>query len=80
MPPHQRLGLEDDRGSEQRREQPVEPDEDQPICRAQPELGWRGPLQDEQLLSEKRHLGFASDSPMSDLPSRFKNSITLAQG
>ena len=37
MPANQRLGLEDDRGSEQRREQPVEPDEDQPICGAQSE-------------------------------------------
>ena len=43
MPAHERLGLEDDRGSKQRREQPVEPDEDHPICIAQPEPGWRLP-------------------------------------
>ena len=59
MPAYQRLGLEDDRSSEQRREQPVQPDEDQPICYAQPEPGWRGPLQHKQLLAEKCHLGFA---------------------
>jgi hypothetical protein len=47
------------RRSEQRREQPVQPDEDQPICYAYPELGWRGPLQHKQLLAEKCHLGFA---------------------
>jgi hypothetical protein len=35
VPTEQRLGLEDDRCSEQRREQPIEPDKDQPIC------GWR---------------------------------------
>ena len=59
MPAHERLGLEDDRGSKQRGEQPVEPDEDQPICIAQPEPGWRGPLQHEQLLAEECHFGFA---------------------
>ena len=59
MPAHERLGLEDDRGSKKRREQPVEPDEDQPICIAQPEPGWRGPLPHEQLLAEECPLGFA---------------------
>jgi hypothetical protein len=39
MPAQQRLGLEDDRNSDERREQPVEPDKDWPICSAQPELG-----------------------------------------
>jgi len=34
--------------------------EDQAICRAQPEPRRRGPLQDNQLLAEKCHLGFAS--------------------
>ena len=52
MPASQRLGLENDRSSEQRREQPVQPDKDQPICDAQPEPGWRGPLQHKQLLAE----------------------------
>ena len=37
MPAHQRLWLEDNRGFEQGRVQPIEPDEDQAICRAQPE-------------------------------------------
>src|SRR5271166_267387 len=57
MPAHQGLGFEDHRSSEQRRKQPVEPDEDQPIRSAQPEPGGRGPLQHEQLLAEKCHLG-----------------------
>src|SRR5271163_3896671 len=60
MPAHQRLRLEDNRGFEQRREQPREPDEDQAISRAQPEPCWRRPLQDDKLLSEKRNLGLAS--------------------
>src|SRR5271169_137546 len=37
MPAHQRLRLEDNRGFEQAGEQPIEPDEDQAICSAQPE-------------------------------------------
>jgi hypothetical protein len=53
------LGLEDDRGSEQGGEQPVEPDEDQPICRPQPEPGRCRPLQHKQLLAEECPLGFA---------------------
>src|SRR5271169_5048894 len=60
MPAHQRLRLEDNRGVEQAGEQPIEPDEDQAICRAQPEPYWRRPLQDNKLLAEKRHLGLAS--------------------
>jgi hypothetical protein len=59
VPAHQGLGLKDDRGSEQGREQPVEPDENQPIYCPQPEPGWRRPLEHEQLLAEKCHLGFA---------------------
>ena len=60
MPAHQRLRLEDNRGFKQARAQPIEPDEDQAICRAQSEPRWRRPLQDKQLLAEKCHLGFAS--------------------
>ena len=50
----------DNRGFEHGGEQPIEPHEDQAICRAQPEPRWRGPLQDNKLLAEKCHLGFAS--------------------
>src|SRR5213076_746947 len=50
MPAHQRLRLEDNRGFEQGREQPKEPDEHQAISRAQPEPRWRRPLQDDKLL------------------------------
>jgi hypothetical protein len=57
MPPHQRLRLG---GFEHGREQPIEPDEDQAICSAQPEPRWRCSLQDNKLLAEKCHLGFAS--------------------
>jgi hypothetical protein len=60
MPAHQRLWLEDNRGFEQGGEQPIEPDEDQAICPAQPEPRRRGPLQDNKLLAEKCYLGFAS--------------------
>jgi hypothetical protein len=60
MPAHQRLRLEDNRGFEQGGEQPIEPDEDQAICSAQPEPRRRGPLQHKKLLAEKCHLGFAS--------------------
>src|SRR4051794_27955054 len=41
-------------------EQPIEPDEDQGICSAQPEPRRHGSLQDNKLLAEKCHLGFAS--------------------
>jgi hypothetical protein len=60
MPAHQRLRLDDNRAFAHRREQPIEPDEDQAICRAQPEPCWRGPLQDDKLLAEKCHFGLAS--------------------
>jgi hypothetical protein len=60
MPAHQRLRLENNRGFQHGREQPIEPHEDQAICRAQPEPCWRGPVQDNKLLAEKCHLGFAS--------------------
>src|SRR5882762_11016749 len=60
MPAHQRLRLEDNRGFEQARAQPIEPDEDQAICCAQPEPCWCRPLQDNKLLAEKCHLGLAS--------------------
>jgi len=60
MPAHQRLRLEDNRGLDQARAQPMEPDEDHAICRAQPEPRWCRPLQDNKLLAEKCHLGFAS--------------------
>ena len=60
MPAHQRLRLEDNRGFKQGGEQPIEPDEDQAICSAQPEPRRHGSLQDNKLLAEKCHLGFAS--------------------
>jgi hypothetical protein len=60
MPAHQRLRLEDNRGFEQARAQSIEPDEDEAICRAQPEPCRRRPLQDNKLLAEKCHLGLAS--------------------
>ena len=60
MPAHQRLRLEDNRGFKQGGEQPIEPDEDHAICRAQPEPRRRGSLQHNKLLAEKCHLGFAS--------------------
>ena len=60
MPAHQCLRLEDNRGFEQGREQPIEPDENQAIGSAQPEPRWRGPLQDKKLMAEKCHLGLAS--------------------
>src|SRR5215469_372118 len=60
LPAHQRLRLEHNRGFEQARGQPIEPDEDQAICRAQPEPCWRRPLQDNKLLAEKCHLGLAN--------------------
>lgn len=60
MPAHQRLRLEDNRGFEHGREQPIKPDEDQAIRSAQPEPRWRRLLQHEKLLAEKCHLGLAS--------------------
>ena len=60
MPAHQRLRLEDNRGFEQAREQPIKPDEDQAIGSAQPEPRWRRPPQDNKLMPEKCRLGFAS--------------------
>src|SRR5215510_12382349 len=60
MPAHQRLRLEDNRGFAHGRAQPIEPDEDQAICSAQPEPCWREPLQDNKLLAEKCRFGLAS--------------------
>src|SRR5262249_39736673 len=60
MPAHQRLRLEDNRGFAHGGAQPIEPDEDQAICRAQPEPRWRRPLQDDKLLAEKCRFGLAS--------------------
>src|SRR5262249_10053768 len=60
MPAHQRLGLEANRGFAHRRDQPIEPDEDQAICSAQPEPRWRRPLQDDKLLAQKCCFGLAS--------------------
>ena len=60
MPAHQRFGLEDNRGLTDGRAQPIEPDEDQAVCRAQPEPRWRRPLQDDKLLAEKCRFGLAS--------------------
>jgi hypothetical protein len=87
MPAHQRLGLEDDRGSEQGGEQPIEPDENQPIRIPQPEPRRRGSLQDEQLLTEKYHLSFprrtrseqSDERAASEPPSSFKKSIIPAR-
>ena len=53
MPAHQRLRLEDNRGFKQGGVQPIEPDEDHAICRAQPEPRRRGSLQHNKLLAEK---------------------------
>src|SRR6516162_7765182 len=60
MPAHQRLRLEDNRGFEHGGAQPIEPDEDQAICSAQPEPCRRRPLQDDKLLAEKCRFGLAS--------------------
>jgi len=60
MPAHQRLRLEDNRGLAHGRAQPIEPDEDQAVCSAQPEPCWRGPLQDDKLLTEKCRFGLAN--------------------
>src|SRR6516162_1303019 len=60
MPAHQRLRLEDNRSLAHGRAQPIEPDEDQAICSAQPEPHWRRPLQDDKLLAEKCRFGLAS--------------------
>ena len=46
-----RLRLEDNRGFEHGGEQPIEPDEDQAICSAEPEPPRRGSLQDDKLLA-----------------------------
>ena len=84
MPAHQRLRLEDNRGFEQGREQPIEPDEDQAISRAQPEPRWRRPLQDDKLLAEKRNLGLASRMRSEHIdvnpPSSLKKSIIPKRG
>jgi hypothetical protein len=71
MPTHQRIGLEDDRGSEQAGKQSIEPDEDHPICSAQPQPWWCGSLQDKKLLAKEHDLGIASRtrSKQSDEPS-----------
>src|SRR5215472_4000322 len=44
MPADQRLRLEDNRRFTHGRAQPIEPDKDQAIYRAQPEPRWCGPL------------------------------------
>src|SRR6516164_9744640 len=59
MPAHQRLRLEDNRGFAHGREQPIKPDEDHAIYSAQSEPRWRRPPQDNKLMPEKCHLGFA---------------------
>src|SRR5271155_3737965 len=79
MPAHQRLRLEDNRGFEQGGEQPIEPDEDQAICSAQPEPRRRGPLQDtscwrRNAISASR-VACNLNSPTSNPPSSFKRSI-----
>jgi hypothetical protein len=52
------LGLENDHSSEQRREQPIEQNKDQPIRSAQLQLGRRRPRRDEKLLAEKYNFSF----------------------
>ena len=71
MPTHKCLGLGDDRGSERKREQPVKPDKDQPICIPQPEARWRGSLQNEQLVAEECHLGFTRSARSEQSDERF---------
>src|SRR5215469_17934594 len=46
-------GLKTTAASSKGGEQPIEPDEDQAICTAQPEPRRRRPLQDNKLLAEK---------------------------
>ena len=79
MPANQRLGLEDDCGSEQRRKQPIEPDEDQSTCGTQSEPWSRRSPQDEKLVAKEHDLGFAagmrSESPTSHPPSNLNRSI-----
>src|SRR5215469_18351307 len=53
-------GLKTTAAFEHGRAQPIEPDKDQAICRAQPEPRWRRPLQDDKLLAEKCRFGLAS--------------------
>lgn len=71
MPARQRLGLEDDHGSEQWREQPLAPDQEQSMWRAQSGACWRGPLQDSKLLAKKSNLGLAS---------RTRSEVTVREG
>jgi hypothetical protein len=77
MPAHRRLRFENDRGSEQRRKQPVEPDEDQPIRSAQPEPRWCRTASGREAGS--RATGDLN-SPTSQPPSRFKRSIIPVRG
>src|ERR1700681_2083016 len=60
MPAQQGLWLEDDRCIDQRREQPIEADEDQTICGPQPGSSRRRSLQDNELLPQIEDLSFAS--------------------
>src|SRR6516225_4895691 len=53
-------GLKTTAASSKEGKQPIEPDEDQAICSAQPEPCWPGPLQDDNLLAEKCRFGLAS--------------------
>jgi hypothetical protein len=64
--------------------EPINPDEDQAICSAQPKPCWRGPLQDNKLLAEKCRFGLASRvrSEQIDEPplSSFKRSSIAKRG
>src|SRR4051794_14212170 len=84
MPAHQRLRLENNGGFDQAREQPIKRDEDQAICRAQPEPRWRRPLQDDKLLAENANSASRAardlNSPRSNPPSSFKRSIIPKRG
>src|SRR5215468_8791352 len=53
-------GLKTTAASLHGRAQPIEPDEDQTICCAQPKPCWRGPLQDDQLMAKKCCFGLTS--------------------
>jgi hypothetical protein len=73
------------RSSEQRRQQQVEPNKDQPICRAQPVPGGSRPRRDERLRAEKYYFkrrGTARDlnSPTRNPPSSLKRLLVPPSG
>jgi hypothetical protein len=73
----------DNRGFEQGGEQPMEPDEHQAICRAQPEPRRRGPLQDTTSCWRRNAISASRvardlNSPTSNPPNSFEKSIIPA--